>query len=171
MAEGEPAPQIAYFSAGNSAEEQVALAWLLEEGTRRFYAALAEMVQDREAASLFRELVAAEEQHKETLLAVFEGLTGRLAGADFPAGVLAEMPAEDYMEGGVRIEESLDWTRGRQVGDLLELAIAVETNAYDRYLILRRDLRDENARRIFEILSDEEHRHLKKLTRLFDHFI
>jgi rubrerythrin len=129
------------------------------------------MVQDREAASLFRELVSAEEQHKDTLVAVFEGLTGRLAGGDFPAGILPEMPSQQYMEGGVRIEEALAWIQGRQVRDMLELAVAVETNAYDRYLILRRDLEDENARRVFEILSDEEHRHLKKLTRLLDHFV
>jgi len=171
MAEGSPAPELEYFNVVQSPEKQVALAWYLEEGTRTFYREVAETLQDREAASLFRELVTAEDHHKATLLAVYEGLTGKRAGSDFPRGVLDVEPPGQLMEGGVSVPKAIGWIRGRQVRDILELAISVETNAYDRYLILRRELEDENSRRVFEVLSDEERRHLTKLTRLLEHFI
>jgi rhodanese-related sulfurtransferase/rubrerythrin len=170
-AEGMPEPELAYFAAMRTPEKQVALAWYLEEGTRTFYQEVASMLQDREAASLFRELVVAEEHHKATLVAVYEGLAGKPAGADFPRGVLAAEPPGQLMEGGVSVPKALGWIRGRQIRDILELAISVETNAYDRYLILRRELESEDSRRVFEVLSDEERRHLTKLTRLLDHFI
>jgi rhodanese-related sulfurtransferase len=170
-AKGTPEPELAYFTAMRTPEKQVALAWYLEEGTRTFYQEVAAMLQDREAASLFRELVVAEEHHKATLVAVYEGLAGKPAGADFPSGVLAAEPPGQLMEGGVSVPKALGWIRGRQIRDILELAISVETNAYDRYLILRRELESEHSRRVFEVLSDEERRHLTKLIRLQDHFI
>jgi rhodanese-related sulfurtransferase/rubrerythrin len=170
-AEGPPEPELAYFIAVHTPEKQVALAWHLEEGTRLFYNEVAELLQDREAASLFRELVEAEQQHKATLVALYEGLTGKPAGADFPRGVLDTEPAGQLMEGGVSVARALGWIRGRQIRDILEFAISVETNAFDRYLILRRELQNEHSRRVFEVLSDEERRHLKKLTRVLEHFI
>lgn len=170
-AEGSPEPELAYFAAVRTPEKQVALAWYLEEGTRIFYQEVAALLQDREAASIFRELVQAEEHHKATLVALYEGLAGKPAGADFPRGLLAAEPTDQLMEGGVSVSKALGWTRGRQIRDILELAISIETNAYDRYLILRRELENENSRRVFEVLSDEERRHLKKLTRLLEHFI
>lgn len=170
-AEGSPEPELAYFAAVRTPEKQVALAWYLEEGTRIFYREVAELLQDREAASIFRELVTAEEHHKATLVALYEGLVGKPASGDFPRGLLAAEPADQLMEGGVSVSKALGWTRGRQIRDILELAISIETNAYDRYLILRRELANENSRRVFEVLSDEERRHLKKLTLLLEHFI
>ncbi len=171
VAEGAPEMAMTSFAAARTPEEHVALAWTLEDGTRRFYAEVAGMVQDVEAANLFRELARAEEQHKASLVAVYEGLSGRRAAADFPRGILAGEAGEGCMEGGIRVDEALSWTRGKQVRDLLELAVAIEAVAYDHYLVLRRELPDENARRVFEILSDEEARHLDKLTGVMAHFV
>lgn len=170
VAEGTPEADLGFFSRGNSAEEHAALAWMLEEGTRVFYTEVAQMVKDREAASLFRELITAEEQHKATLTALYEGLTGRPIPPGFPAGIVPE-DAGGLMEGGMAITEALESIRGRQVRDILELAVHLETNAYDRYLLLRLELPDENARRVFEVLSDEEKRHLRKLDELLRHFV
>jgi len=171
VAEGLPDSDLTWFAAAASPEQYLALAWYLEEGTRRFYTRLAEELRDREAVGLFKELAAAEVRHKEMLAALYEGFAGKPAGDAFPDGAAPARPAGQYMEGGMQVQEALEWIRGRQVRDILELAISLEANAYDRYLILRRELGDENSRRVFEVLSDEERRHLQKLTRLFDHFI
>jgi rhodanese-related sulfurtransferase/rubrerythrin len=170
-AEGSPEPELAFFRSIPQPEKQVALAWHLEEGAHIFYQEVAAMVQDREVAALFRELVEAEEKHKITLLSLYEALTGKTAEADFPRGIVDAGGRTQLMEGGMEVAAALEWTRGRQVRDILELAIGLETNAYDRYLTLRRELGDENSRRVFEVLSDEERRHLKKLTRHFEHFL
>ncbi len=171
MAKGAPEPDLAYFNLARSAEEHVALAWMLEEGARNFYSRLAELVHDREAASLFRELTSAEERHKATLLALYEGFAGKPATEDFPEGVLPENTPGGLMEGGIAVDQALSWAEGAQIRDLVELAISVETNAYDRYLIFQREVGDEHSRRAFEVISDEERRHLKKLTELFEHFL
>jgi rhodanese-related sulfurtransferase/rubrerythrin len=171
VAEGSPQVVLDLFAAVSRPGEHVALAWWLEEGTRRFYAGIAEVVRDAAAAGLFRELVGAEERHKATLRALFEGVTGRPAAADFPRGVLLEVPAEALMEGGMRVEEALEWCRRRPVGAILELAVALETSAYDHYLLLGRELENADARRAFEVLADEERRHLRRLTAQLDHFV
>ncbi len=170
-AEGTPEQELAFFSSFSKPEKQAAFAWKLEEGTRTFYSELAARVQDPELSALFRELVEAEEHHKATLVALYEALAGKPAEADFPRGIVETGERDRLMEGGMAVSKALEWTRGRQVRDILELAIALETNAYDRYLTLRRELEDENSRRVFEVLSDEERRHLKKLTGIFEHFL
>ena len=40
VAEGAPEAGTAYFAAAGKPEEFIALAWMLEEGSRRFYAAV-----------------------------------------------------------------------------------------------------------------------------------
>lgn len=170
-AEGLPEADLATFFAAATPEEHVAMAWQLEEGTQTFYNHLAQETGEAEVADLFLELTAAEEKHKATLLAVFEGLSGRPAPADFPKGILAVDAVRKYMEGGVEVAKAIAWARDRTPRKILEMGIAVETNAYDRYLILRRELADENSRRAFEILSDEERRHLEKMSRLLDRLV
>jgi rubrerythrin/rhodanese-related sulfurtransferase len=169
-AQGLPQEDFAFFAQAESPLEQIVLAWRLENGAHRFYLEMTAIVRDHEAASLFRELAEAEAHHKRTLQALYEGISGQPAGTAFPAGLLPASDAE-WMEGGMRVEEAIAWTRGRQICDILELSVALETNAYDRYLLLRRDLTDENSQRVFEILSDEERRHLQKLEHLLEHFI
>jgi sulfur-carrier protein adenylyltransferase/sulfurtransferase len=168
-AEGWPAELTAEWRQERSAQEQTALAWLLELNTRKFYLAMAGLLLDREACALFQELAAAEEGHQATLLALYEGLTGRPAPKDFPAGIVQETTEE--MEGGVPLPTALTWAEGRPLQDILEYAMTLEANAFDRYLYLRRELADDNARRVFEVLSDEEKRHLRKLGELLDHFL
>lgn len=171
VAEGLPEADLAPFVAVSTPAEHVAMAWQLEEGTRVFYARLGRETGDAQVAALFSELAAAEEKHKDTLLAVYEGLTGRPAPADFPKGILAVDAVRRYMEGGTEVAKAIAWARDRTPKEILELGIAIETNAYDRYLILRRELSDENSRRAFEILSGEEKRHLEKMSSLFDRFV
>ncbi len=170
-ARGIPEAELMLFSPDFPPEKHTALAWLMEDGTGKFYAELTDRLQDREVRNLFRELKEAEEEHKKSLLAVYEGLTGRPPGPGFPADAFPEIPLEGRMEGGMQVDEALDWLRGRLVRDILELSMAMEINALDRYLFLRRKLPDENSRRVFELLSDEERHHLEKLSRLFDHFL
>ncbi len=168
MAKGLPKEDVVFFTAAGSPREQIILAWRLEEGTRCFYTNMAESVMDLESVSLFRELAIAEEHHKATLQALYEGIAGAPT-LDFQEWVAK--PDEQWMEGGMRLRDAVAWTRGRQINDILEFGIALETNAYDRYLRLRQDLPDENSRRVFEVLADEERHHLEKLSRLLDHFI
>ncbi len=56
VAEGVPEAGMAYFSSATQPEELLGLAWLLEDGSRKFYAEMASLSKDREAVALFQEL-------------------------------------------------------------------------------------------------------------------
>ena len=163
LATGDPAPQLARFRPGRSPEEQVALAWLLEEGTCRFYAALAGRCEEQPLAATLETLAGEEEGHERLLTAVYEGLTGMPAQAGFAREVLGEKGGAELIEGGAELETALEWCTGKSPAAILDLAMAIEVNAWDRYLLLAATLADPNARRVFELISDEERRHLQRL--------
>jgi hypothetical protein len=56
VAEGIPEAGMAYFSSTARGKEMIALAWLLEDGSCKFYESLVEMMEDQEAKGLFQNL-------------------------------------------------------------------------------------------------------------------
>ena len=165
---GPPEAGMAFFTAAADAGELIALAWLLEDGSRRFYAAAAQTPSAPEAAGLFGALVKAEEQHKNTLQALYREATGREAGPGFPKGLAVAQDGEDRMEGGVKVSEALAWARGKGTRDLLELSMALETDSYDLYIKMSRIVPGEHARKVFRRLVAEEKEHLKRMAELID---
>ena len=81
---------MAYFTRADRPEALIALAWLLEEGSRKFYSGLPVLVSDDDALKLFGRLAAAEEHHKSLLTGLYKSLTGGEPGARFPGSLLAE---------------------------------------------------------------------------------
>lgn len=146
-----------------TAEQQVALAWLHEEGARYFYRQLSDAADHTVYRELFAELAADEEGHKRTLLALYEGLTKQKPAVDFPAGVLPDDLGQGVMEGDLRIADLLAKLRRGDPRAACDLAVRIEKTALERYQHLQQSLEDENSRRVFEVLVIEERRHLRKL--------
>lgn len=167
VAEGFPEAGISWFSAARSVDELTALAWVLEDGTKTFYEKMAETAADRDAAALFRELVKAEEGHKEMLAGLYRGISGAAGEVDFPS-IIGGYPREKTMEGGMRLDDAVAWADGKGVREILELSISLETGSYDRYLTLQRRAGGEKSLEIFKSLAAEEKRHLGLLTELFE---
>ncbi|HTP05586.1 MAG TPA: rhodanese-like domain-containing protein [Nitrospirota bacterium] len=164
MAGGPPDAGMAYFSSNEKTDTLIALAWALEEGSRRFYAGLAGSMLDVEGRALFSELTSAEERHKASLLALYHGSGGSgTIEPLFPGGA-----AGDVMEGGIRVSEALGWTAGRDAADILDLSIALESNAYDLYIKMERTVKDDHSKRVFSVLAEEEKRHLDRMTSLIE---
>jgi rubrerythrin len=168
IAEGTPEAGIAYFSPAARAEEMIALAWFLENGSRRFYEALAQAIEDADVADLHRQLASAEERHKATLLDLYKKVVGAAPDPGFPKSVISAENEDDVMEGGMRVSEALQWVKGKAVTEILELSVALETNSYDLYLNMERRLKDQPAAGIFRVLSGEEQDHLERLSALFE---
>jgi hypothetical protein len=74
----------------------------------------------------------------------------------------------DFMEGGVRVSEALMWTKGKSTKEFLELSMSLETASYDLYIKMERTMEEENAKKIFGLLANEEKRHLESLASLLD---
>ncbi|HXX81695.1 MAG TPA: rhodanese-like domain-containing protein [Thermodesulfovibrionales bacterium] len=169
VAEGPPDSGMAYFSPAAKPEELIALAWLLEDGSRKFYHALSELFHNKEAAALFHELARAEGHHMSSLLTLYTQFIGKEADAGFPWSVLSLEPEGDIMEGGVHVDEALKWVQGKEVTNVLEFAIANETNSYDLYLRMERTIEGTDSKKVFGTLSGEEKLHLQRLIALSEH--
>jgi rubrerythrin len=168
VAEGTPESGIAYFSPAMKPEELVALAWCLENGSRRFYAELARTLIEADMADVYSQLASVEERHQATLLDLYKELSGATPDAGFPKSVISAKDEDDVMEGGMRVTEALQWVKDKRVTEILELSIALETNAYDLYLTMEQRLKDQPSSRVFRVLSGEEKQHLERLGSLLE---
>jgi rhodanese-related sulfurtransferase/rubrerythrin len=168
VAEGLPEAGTAYFAAAGKPEEFIALAWMLEEGSRRFYAVVPSLVADEETRKLFSELAAAEEHHKVSLLKLYMTLAGEKPASDFPESIIPGAATGDTMEGGMSVSGALKWVKDKKPEAILELAIALETNSYDLYIKMRRQMKEAESTEVFDRLSKEERRHLELLAELFE---
>jgi len=169
VAHGPPEAGMAFFSPAADTEEIVGLAWSLEEGSKLFYQGVAEQFSgDEEALKMFGWLVSAEENHEKHLLATYESLTGIKPDFEKLRTKFTDSLNGSVMEGGVAVKETLEWIKDKNVSESLELAMAVEVNAFDLYIKMSRAIEDKNAQQIFRKLSEEEQGHLERLADLLD---
>jgi len=167
VAKGPPEVGMAYFPARARFEELVALAWLLEDGSRKFYSEIAKMLAVHEAVNLFQKLAFDEENHKGSLFKIYQEISGLESDPGFPGSFIAIEPGETYMEGGVRLSEALAWANEKSVKAILELSISLEVNSQDLYLKMERRVEDKKSKKVFEVLSENEKSHLERLNSLF----
>ena len=167
-AEGAPESGMAYFSPATRPEELIALAWLLEDGSRRFYSELVATLMDKEAKDLYHELAMAEEHHQASLLKLYQESSGEASDREVPGAVVLPGKQGDVMEGGMLVDEALQWGKGKGVADILELSLSLETNSYDLYLKMEHQTKDQQSARVFNVLSREEKQHLERLSSLLE---
>ncbi len=162
VASGPPEAGMIHFAPAVTVAELVVLARGLEEGTRRFYEAMAARNSD-EPAALFAELVADEVRHKEGLEGVFHGLGGRAEDLAVIAESLGPAAAGGIMEGGMVVDEAIAWAADRTAVEVLEVAMALEVNAFDLYLKMARRVEEGAGREVFRRLALAEEEHLRRL--------
>jgi rubrerythrin len=168
VAEGAPESGMGYFSSATKPEELIGLAWLLENGSRKFYSDLAAGMKDQEAKNLFEDLFAAEECHQALLLKLYKELSGLTSTSGFPGSLISLENEGDVMEGGMRLGEVLQWAKGKSVTEILELSVSSETNSYDLYVKMGRQMKDRQSAQVSHVLSDEEKKHLERLSSLLE---
>ncbi len=164
MTEGVPKSGMAYFSSATNPEELMALAWYLEEGARKFYSEMVQMLEDREAKDLFQGLATEEENHKVSLRQLYRKFSSAMSDQGFPGSVISLGMEGDVMEGGMSVSDALKWAKGKKLIDLLELSLALETHSYDLYLKMERQMKDQRSAQVFQMLSKDEKEHLERLS-------
>ena len=147
-----------------TAAEVFAIAYGLEEATRRFYAKVADQAVPQEIRDLALSLSAAEVGHKERIrqlcldncggLDEFDSFLTTLAGDTLEDGT----PMESRLEGV--LEDLTD------PGSTVGLAMSVEVDALDLYLRLARHVRDQEAKNSLLALAEEEKAHLRRLGKM-----
>jgi sulfur-carrier protein adenylyltransferase/sulfurtransferase len=147
-----------------TAEEVIALAYGLEEGSRRFYQDLGERSERPEVKRLFETLREAEVRHEDRLWERYRSL---------PDHVDERQAFEDRivvraLEGGVTPDPFLARypEAAREPAEALDLAMALETDALDLYLRMAAAFDQPEVRSVFFDLAEEERDHLKRLGNL-----
>jgi sulfur-carrier protein adenylyltransferase/sulfurtransferase len=167
ITKGTPESGIAYFSPATRPEELIALAWHLEDGTRKFYSGLRSLPPDRAADGLYLELAKAEENHQALLRELFLELSGDKSIEGFPDSVILSA-GEAIMEGGIQVEEALAWAGAKQAVHVAEFTLSLEAASLDLYIRMERRVNDERSSRVFLALAREEKQHLEMLGSLFE---
>jgi rubrerythrin len=170
VAEGTPEAGMAYFSLADKPEELIALAWIMEDGSRRFYYSISEFMKDNESSALFKDLTTAEDHHKQSLMKLYSEITD-VESNDTPESSLSGEIDTNIMEGGMKVTEALDWAKEKEPTDILELAMSLEISAYDLYLLLENNMEDEKSKKVFKVLAEEEKQHLDRLTKVLENKI
>ena len=167
-AEGLPDSGMAYFADATRPEELMTLAWYLEKGSQTFYSGLSQRVSDSVATDLFKELAVAEEHHQASLSRLYQDVKGPPSASGFPESIIPSPDKGELMEGGMRVSEALEWARGREIKDILDLSMSLEANAYDLHLRMKARIEDPRGKEVFARLSREERGHLDRLSSLLE---
>ncbi len=158
---GDPALRMPFVDPDLSPLGQLGVAWLLERATQEFYD---DLIARRRVGpdSCLPELASAEIGHQRLLEALATQLAGGLP-AGFPESVVPGEPPAGILEGGVDAREASAWAVGAAEVEILELAVACETMAFDRYSTVAGGLPEGEARRMLLKLADEERVHAARL--------
>jgi rubrerythrin len=66
------------------------------------------------------------------------------------------------------VSEALSWTGNKSAAEILEFAIGLEANSYDLYIKMGRRVADKLSVEVFSVLSEDEKKHLERLSILLD---
>ena len=167
VAAGPPEAGVFCFPENMAPEQLAAMAWYIEDGSQRYFESVKTVAQDPDIKDVFARLIDQKKAHKETLYQLFKKISGTTGDDGFPATILPAPPHE-VMAGCMSVSEAIDWSKGRQISDILDLLMALEANTFDLYLKMSRQVAPENAKSVFVELSEEEVRHLEQLASIFE---
>jgi len=162
QARGPEEAGLEFFTGQEEYEDGVSLAYAMEDGLQEFYRLMADRAEDEAERQLYSRLMGFEDAHKGRLLAEYR----QVHGVDAMPG----KGVAGVMEGGSRVEDFLVQVEGHLSGkrDILELAMALETQALDLYSRMAQKSAQQEVRAFFLRLADEEKTHLAYLAEALD---
>lgn len=162
--EGRPAEgpiefHLRFVRGDESPQEIVSLAYEMEKGLQAFHQRMRDRTTDPELAELFGHLIRAEGAHMR-----------RLAETGFAVEQQAKSSGAPIMEGGMDGEELLLRNEPflRTVTGVIDVAMMIETQAFDLYLRMAQEVRSPETREVLFRIADEEKTHLAALGGLLE---
>ncbi len=139
-------------------------AYIMEKGTKEFYAQAASKSSAAEAKKSFEDLAAWENKHMTYVQSLYQAILDDRELEEFKA-FSAKAPAT-VSEGGMPVKDLEKRTEKytvRSEGDALALALGIEAKAYNFYKGLAAKAQDDQAKVIFEELMAQETKHMDQL--------
>ena len=137
------------------------MGYAMEDGLQQLYLALKEECADSEVRSLLERLAKFEEGHKAMLRDLF------------PKVAIDEDGGFETLEGGFSRQQILDHfsSGSASQGDILQLGIMLETQAFDLYNRLAVKENDSESKDFFKLMANEERHHLIFLSKEYDRLL
>ncbi len=149
-----------------SPQDIICLAYGLEEGLRKFYAASTKMAIEPEVVKILAKLADIEDRHKQKLFDLYN----TIAAADTAIENFEATVNSEWIEGGfdpdTLLQESMQALGN--ASDVLNLAMMLEAQGMDLYRRYAEKSQDPRVREILFALADDEKAHLKSLGTLFE---
>ena len=117
--------------------------------------------------ALYKALAKEEENHQMELMKLYREFLGPRTDPGFPETVISH-GKEEVLEPGVLVGQALQWAKGKKNTEVLEFSLSLETNAFDLYIRMERQVKDKRSSEVFRLLSEQEKHHLELLTSLFE---
>jgi rubrerythrin len=165
VARGPQQADLSLLKGDESPADVLVVVFGLEKGLNVFYKAAADLMQDAGAAALMKNLAGIEERHMAKVREMF------LAAEPTPQERQAlENAGGDTIEGGFGSRELRAEFRAQEMSeaDIIDWAMALETQAMDLYLRLAQRAAVPEAAKALRQVGDEEKAHLESLARLRD---
>jgi len=167
VAAGPPEAGVFCFPENMTPEQLIAMAWYIEDGSQQYLDAVKDIARDQDIKDVFISLTDHKIAHKQSLSRLFQKISEQTVKDDFPASIL-QRPPHKVMAGCVSVPEAINWSKDKEIADILDLLIGLEANTFDLYLKLGRQVESDRARSVFMELSEEEVRHLEQLASIFE---
>jgi len=147
-------------------QEIIALAYGMEHGLGELYLAMAEILDDSDVVNLFTQLADMEELHKDKLFDLYLAIDPKKSDRQ----IFEKHTLSDIMEGGFTTGEFLEKNKNimKNVTDVLNIAMMIETRSLDLYLRYAQKVEDENSKTMLYDIAEEEKVHLHALGQLMD---
>jgi rubrerythrin/rhodanese-related sulfurtransferase len=155
-------PKVKLFANVPNLAGKLHLAMDIEKGAFRFYDYILRRFEDEPFSALFAELAAAETGHARKLYKVLKGIDGHCP--DFEP--MFSGLTGDILESGEELEPVLRRIAALESGiclTLVELALAIETAAFDLYRNLADSGKDDDIQEVFWSLAQAEKSHIQQL--------
>ena len=161
-------PQVKLFSRIKDMTEILKLAMDLEKGAWIFYSSILKKYPESKMSPAAKALVKLERTHAKTIFNILKKRsTDKPVTQDFDD--YFDQLKGDIIEGGETVEQAIEKVRDFDPDDCLsfgELALDIEYKAYDMYKNLYYDTENEDEKKIFQDLSEQEKGHALVVARL-----
>ncbi|MBF0558718.1 MAG: ferritin family protein [Nitrospirae bacterium] len=139
-------------------------AYLMEKGTREFYAQAASKCSAPDARRTFEELSAWEEKHMDFIQYLYQAVTEDRDTEGFED--FRDKSGAHVAEGGIPVKDLAARLEKVSINDDMEaitMALGIEGKAYAMYWKLSKSAPDSNARVVFRSMMEQEINHISYL--------
>ena len=147
-------------------QDIIYLAYGLEEGLRKFYAASAKLAIEPEVVKVLSKLAEIEVRHKQKLFDLYKSIDS----ADTTLDSFEDTVSSELMEGGFDpdrlLEESLP--AFKKASEVLNFAMMLEAQGMDLYMRYAEKSQDPRVKEILFTMADDEKAHLNSLGHLLE---